>query len=270
MGRIVYRTEQKPWRGRLDEIKKHDQMMKKYYSIQTDFEHAIAQEEYNELLKKHRPAIRAGVLAEHETALQKLERAHNRVKSEKKKEIAGWDASRLASEMQVYNMLIDQAIQTKEGTGDFQVNTGQRIEKVYEDAQKSGDKYKQRAAAEVMKAATSKVQSMGQDTRFKVNRIAQQSKTDLEEIRKTPEFKTAYEDASTAYDEYYNARREVIRTSQAIGEGDPLHPLARNDFTLALKRVQDDGDNINIYAPDDPHVTGLFPRSEREATKTAV
>jgi len=110
MGRIISRTEQKTWRGRLNEIKNHKQMMIKYNSIQTEFERAIAQEEYSELLKQHRPAIRAGQLAEHEAALQKLERAHNRVKSEKKKEIAGWDASRLASEMQVYNMLIDQAI----------------------------------------------------------------------------------------------------------------------------------------------------------------
>ena len=52
---------------------------------------------------QYNPIITKGVLAVHENALQKLERAHNKVQAEKKKEIAGWDASRLASEMQVYN-----------------------------------------------------------------------------------------------------------------------------------------------------------------------
>jgi len=193
-----------------------------------------------------------GVLAEHETALQKLKRAHVRVQSEKKKEIAGWDAPRLASEMQVYEMLIDQAIHTDPGSSDFRKNVDDHLEKIYSEAQQSGDKYKQRTADEVLKSALSKAKGMDQETRLHVNRIAQQSKQDMEKIRSTPELEAAYEQAETAWGEYRTVRQEVIRTSQAIGEGDPLHPLMTGPFSDAIKRVQVIDNEIKIFEPDDP------------------
>jgi len=40
----------------------------------------------------------------------------------------------------------------------------------------------------------------------------------------------AYENAEEAWDEYRGSRQEVIRTANAIDAGDPMHPLATNDF----------------------------------------
>lgn len=58
------------------------------------------------------------------------------------------------------------------------------------------------------------------------------------EIYSTPELEKAYEQAEAAWSEYRTARQEVIRISQTIGEGDPLHPLMRGPFSDAIKRVQ--------------------------------
>ena len=68
----------------------------------------------------------------------------------------------------------------------------------------------------------------------------------------TPELTTAYESAETAWKEYGNARQEVIRTSRTIGKGDPLHPLAMNEFSKQIKRVQVIDNEIKIISPNQP------------------
>ena len=41
----------------------------------------------------------------------------------------------------------------------------------------------------------------------------------------------AYENAEEAWAEYRAARQEVIRSANAIDAGDPMHPLATNEFS---------------------------------------
>ena len=48
--------------------------------------------------------------------------------------------------------------------------------------------------------------------------------------RLLPGMAKAYENAEEAWDEYRGSRQEVIRTANAIDAGDPMHPLATNDF----------------------------------------
>ena len=51
----------------------------------------------------------------------------------------------------------------------------------------------------------------------------------------------------------------MIKTSNDIDEGDPMHPLATNVFSKEIKRVQVIYNEIKIFEPDDPKVTGVFP-----------
>jgi len=53
-----------------------------------------------------------------------------------------------------------------------------------------------------------------------------------------PVLERAYEKAETAWSEYRTIRQEVIKISNDIGEGDPMHPLATNVFSKEIKRVQ--------------------------------
>ena len=103
----------------------------------------------------------------------------------------------------VYNMLIDQAIHAD---GNIREDVVDRLNKIYSEVKESGDKYKYRAAAEVMKSAVTKAKHLDTDARMKVNRIAQQSKRDMQEIRSTPGMAKAYEHAEEAWTEYRAAR----------------------------------------------------------------
>ena len=81
---------------------------------------------------------------------------------------------------------------------------------------------------------------------MQINHLVQISKSDMEEIRSNPSLETAYKSAETAWEEYRTARQETIKTSQEIGEGDLLHPLATNVFSNQVKRVQVIDNDIKI------------------------
>lgn len=257
---IRLNTQPTTWRDRLEVIKTAKKEYSDYYSIMTPYERSVADREIGNLQTQHNKAITEGVLAEHDSAISTLKRAHDRVKAEHKKEIARWDAQRLSSELTAYNMLIDQAIKTRAGTGDFRESTASRLEKIYSEAWESGDQYKQRAICEVMAAAESKADGMDANIKMAVNRLAQQSKADIEKARTTPELDAAYQTAETAWQNYRNARQEAIRTSIEIGEGDPQQIYMTGPFARALKRVQIDKDTqeIQIFDPADPAATGVF------------
>ncbi len=67
---------------------------------------------------QHIKAITEGVLDDHENALDRLNITHRKVQREKQKEIASWDAKSWQAEIQVYSILIDQAVSTKSGPFD--------------------------------------------------------------------------------------------------------------------------------------------------------
>ena len=60
----------------------------------------------------------------------------------------------------------------------------------------------------------------------------------VEKTRTTPKIENAYEEAETAWSENRTVRQDVIKTSNEIGEGDALHPLATIVFSKEIKRVQ--------------------------------
>ena len=246
------------WRDRLEIIKAAKKELSDYYSIMTTYERATAEREIGHLKEQNNPVITEGVLGEHEIAINRLNIAHRKVKRLTQAEIASWDAQKLAAEMQVYNMLIDQAVNTKSGATDSRVSTTTRLDKIYDEAWQSGDKYKQRAACEVMKSLQGKASDP--EAKITLNRFEQQAKQDLEKVRMTPELTKAYEEAEIDWQEYRTARQEVIRTSQDIGEGDPQQLYSGSPFSRAIRRVQIDRETneIKILEADDPEITGVF------------
>ena len=253
-------STRKSWRDQLAEVKNAKQRFSDYYSIMTQLERLTAQTEISNMQRAYNKNITAGILGEHEDALQKLNRAHNKVLSERRNEINSWDAVRLNSEMQIYDMLIKQAIKTESGASDWRKDTGDRIKEIIKEADQSGDRYKQRAALEILKAATKEVK--GLEAQREMNLIAQESKGKLEKVRSTPAFEKAVAEAETVWSEYKNKRQELIRTSQDIGEGDPTDPLMHSVFSHAIKRVQVIDNEIKIFDPDAPEVTGVIKKNQ--------
>ena len=252
------------WRDKLAEIKAAEQEHKENFSIMTAYEHKTAYKMTSALKEQYNPAITEGALADHETARLKLKFADAKVKGEHKKETARWDAQKLASEMQVYTMLTDQIVNTKDYEHGKGMTREKELERLFTEAKDSGDKYKARAAAEVLKSIKSKGNTL--DERIKFSGIAQTAKADLEKIRSTPELEKAYEDAETVYKEYRTARQDLINTSIDIGGGDPTSPWLYTAFSQAIKQVQDINGELVFFEPDDPHITGVkIPLKELSA-----
>jgi hypothetical protein len=63
-----------------------------------------------------------------------------------------------------------------------------------------------------------------------------------------------------ARSEYRNARQEVIRTARTIGDHDPEHPLATNEFSKQIKHVQVIDNEIKIFELDAPEVAGHYEK----------
>ena len=59
-----------------------------------------------------------------------------------------------------------------------------------------------------------------------------------------------YESAKESWTEYRAARQDMIRTANVIDAGDPMHPLATNEFSKQIKRVQVIDNEIKIFKPE--------------------
>ena len=56
----------------------------------------------------------------------------------------------------------------------------------------------------------------------------------------------------------------VLIAPWEIGEGDPTHIFATGPFSQAIKRVQVVNDEIKVYDPDAPEVTGVYMKDMKE------
>lgn len=259
-------NKQKPatsWRDQADMIKAARKEYRQYYSIMTEYERQTAEREISEVKAANMPNITNGILREYHGALNKFKAAHLRVEDERKKEIAGWDAQRLSAEMQTYEKLIDQAVNTPSGAFDGLGKNAKILETTYREAFDCGDKYKARAIAEVLKSAPAKYRNSDPEAKKMIEHLAAQSERDMIKVRNTEGLKEASQNAEANYKEYLTAREMMIKEVNELGEPDPMGPFASGPFAQALKQVQSDKQgNLHFYNPEAPEVTGVLPVKE--------
>lgn len=241
------------WREIVEKIRNSKQVYYDNYAYMTQLESQTATQEINKMIKNNYDYIVNGLLADYGATVRNLKRAHERVEAEKQKEVASWDAGQLASEMQVYNMLVQQTLDSPpESAKD--PGPVKALSEVYQEAQQSGDRYKQRAAAEVMKAANTKAAGLDDKDRIAVNRLAQQSKQDIKKVRTNFQVDKAYQETESAWEAWEESRLEVIKVSQTLEQGDPTDVLATGPLAQAVRCVQRTKDGLKIYDPDDPKI----------------
>lgn len=90
--------------------------------------------------------------------------------------------------------------------------------------------------------------------------VTSRAEQNLKKIHIVSELSAAYEQVEKARSEYRNARQEVIRTARTIGDYDPELPLATNEFSKQIKRVQVIDNEIKIFELDAPEVTGHYEK----------
>lgn len=250
------------WRDALETIKAGRDELDRYGGIMTQYEYQVAKRDVRELTDTHRPAIMQGITAEWEAVIQGYQEKARKVERERTAEVNRWEAGKLASEMQVVSMLVDQALKNK-GTvmTTRNLDAAGEMERIYQDAKQSGDLHRRRAAAEIIRNV-SQDYSGDQETRRKMNLLAVQAESDLNQLRVTNEMTAAEAELSASWDAILEKREEVRRVAVIIGEGDPGGPLAGGELAHQLRRVQRDRftNEVKIYGYDDPEISPVIIR----------
>lgn len=248
------------WRDELATIKAARQELRQYSGMMTKYERSVIERDIDSMLENYRPRIAAGAIGEYKVVLAKFQDARRGYDRELTKEINRWDAIRLRAELETSQQLIDLAIQ-RNGGGPFDGNTpsvSTQLEAIFNQAQRSGDIHRQRAAYEVIQAVTAKISG---EERFPVNRLAKLAERELEALRFTDGMKEAQENISRAWDEFLQTRQEVIDAGKELGD-DPTAPLAGGEFTRAIRMVKQDlkTGEVTVLPEDHPDVTGVIIR----------
>lgn len=239
------------WRDRLEEIKGARAEYYKNLNIMTPFERVLIEKSVSEKVKEVEPYILEGAIGEWHYALNNYQKAIAQVQEAKNREVSRWDASKLNAEMQSAEMLIKKAIESSVGGGSLEPSVMPRIEAMYQDAQRSGDIYKQRAMAEV---ATSLTNMVGDDMsdRMRANRIAQQAQRDAQAVRTTAELERAHITAKEAVESINHAREVLSDVDAALGRTLPNGEIGHFDIFREVCRVKTDArGNIKAIVPLD-------------------
>lgn len=217
------------WRDKLEYIRAAFKEYGEYSPLMTLYERTLLTNEIKNRRTQYEPEIVASAIGEWDATCDKVLAAEAKIEKARGKESARWEAGRLASEMQLHNMLIETALASDKPLD--------QLRAVYEDAQRSGDIYKQRAAAEVFSALDRKLKSVDDfDTRGFGHVLAEQAKRDAAAIRTTPELEQAHQDAQTAYQELQAARAMLADVDAGLGYQLPNGGIGNTTLFVAIDR----------------------------------
>lgn len=207
----------------------------------TELERQNHAESIAETRERYRPAIMAGVMGTWKAAKQNLKMALDQVQNEKKKILNSFDAGKLANEMQLAAMRIQNA--AKADAGQFDIGA---IEAIRNEAKVSGDPYKIRAVNESLSTLVSMVpegslDQHGNDLKFKANRMAKEAKRDLDALMTSEGLEKAHKMAADSVGLLNSARHHLVYVAETFGEvmGDVIH---NTDIENALKSVKQTND----------------------------
>lgn len=255
--RTPYQT--RTWRETVQEIKAGKDKLARLSSIMTDYERHDVGESITNMQKSHYQVVAGGIKSEWLAALKNYEAKNDRLEGSKRVEISRWDSQKLLNEINMTKALIDLAISNQSKDGMFsKVNTvTTELDRIYQEAKKSGDLHKQRAAFEVIRnlgevSKDSKVQAQ-------VNSIARQAASDLQNIRVSEGMLDALTERDAAFQQVKAVAGEIIEVSEVMGEGRPDDVFANSTFAKMLKMVKMDHQNqvVEVYPEDSPQVTGI-------------
>lgn len=233
------------WREQLAELETYQKDFAANEGIMTLYERQNYNAEYESVKKRFEPSIQAGAIGEYRSALAQFRLAQAREKAAKKNEINRWDPAKLAANMQVVDILINQSI----AAGKYQDDLPGAVAAIYEEAKESGDPVKLRAACEVLRSITAR--GTDQDERMRLNRIAGDARRDLEGLRQTEEMTQANEAASKAFDTLQDHYRELAQVQQALTGHEPALHFCSTEFEREMAKVVIDHKTGEVHTFED-------------------
>lgn len=264
------------WRGKVAEIRSSTDEFNKYLSLMSPAERAIVGDSITKKKNAHYGEVAKGMRAELNEAAATYKGKLTALSNGQRKENASWDSARLGAEMHTFQTLTNMKLGMGAGAVNplaAAPNVGTEISKLYEEWHSSGDRYKQRAAAEVMRSITpmiDKVKDHNQAAQLQV--LAKQADEHLKDIRMPDELLDLALEASNAGESLLKKKAEFTDIAKIMGEViDPVFG-GTGDMSRLLRTVQFDRKTgqINVYAIDDPAVTGVYPPSDSDSKSFVV
>ena len=245
------------WQDHIKEIKIAREHLAKHEAMMTPYERKMRSEEIQQRINAYYPTIYGGVKKAWEGWINEYKKATTHLAETKAKEYAKWDASKLGAEMQTFKALVDQKLSMRSDSIFGQEGgASERVKKLYEEYQNSGDPYKKRASSEVMLGLST--EGLKRDDVIGIRLLGHEAEGNLTQLRNTEEIQKAEEAYIESAQELFKQRENLSEVATLMGESlDPV--FGSGDISKLQKMVQLDREtgNINLYTLDDPEVTGI-------------
>ena len=245
------------WHERVKEIKVAREHLSKYEAMMTPYEREMRSKEIQDKIHSYYPTIYGGVKKAWEGWINEYNKATARLADAKAKEYAKWDPARLGAEMQTFKLLADQQLSAGKDTV-FGSGPGasERVKKIYEEYQNSGDPYKQRASAEVLQGIST--QGLQREDAVGIRLLGHDAESRLIQLRSSEEIQKAEEAYVESAQELFKQRENLSEVATLMGEP-PDFGMGRWKIGELQRMVQVERETgeIKIYSLDDPKVTGI-------------
>lgn len=249
------------WLSKLNQIKEARSEYNKIERILTPYERQTIFGNIKADAEANYSRVYNGVKARLDAAVGNYKAAAAKRAAAIAKEINSWDAGKLNDELQAFQMRVNMEVGKKDAQGIF---SGQpaaaRIEALYQEALASGDRYKMRAAAEVLRAAD--VEKLPSEQQMQVQLLARAASDNLEALRNTDDIQNAIDQENAAIKQMQDAQR-FVREAGAVmfDEGGQIFGRDVSSFgklASTIKFEREAGNvKIKILDINDPAITGI-------------
>ena len=249
------------WLAKLNQIKEARSEYNKIERILTPYERQTIFGNIKADAEANYSRVYNGVKARLDAAVGNYKAAAAKRAAAIAKEINSWDAGKLNDELQAFQMRVNMEVDKKDVQGMFSgQSAASSIERLYQEALASGDRYKMRAAAEVLRAAD--VEKLPSEQQMQVQLLARAASDNLEALRNTDDIQNAIDQENAAIKQMQDEQKFVREAAEVMfDEGGQIFGRDVSNFgklASTIKFEREAGNvKIKILDINDPEITGI-------------
>lgn len=249
------------WLSKLNQIKEARSEYNKIERILTPYERQTIFGNIKADAEANYSRVYNGVKARLDAAVGNYKAAAAKRAAAIAKEINSWDAGKLNDELQAFQMRVNMEVGKKDAQGIFSGSpAAARVKQIYQEALASGDRYKMRAAAEVLRAAD--VEKLPSEQQMQVQLLARAASDNLEALRNTDDIQNAIDQENAAIKQMQDEQKFVREAAEVMfDEGGQIFGRDVSNFgklASTIKFEREAGNvKIKILDLDDPEITGI-------------
>ena len=249
------------WLSKLNQIKEARSEYNKIERILTPYERQTIFGNIKADAEANYSRVYNGVKARLDAAVGNYKAAAAKRAAAIAKEINSWDAGKLNDELQAFQTRVNMELGKKDAQGIFSGSpAAARVEQIYQEALASGDRYKMRAAAEVLRAAN--VEKLPSEQQMQVQLLARAASDNLEALRNTDDIQNAIDQENAAIKQMQDEQKFVREAAEVMfDEGGQIFGRDVSNFgklASTIKFEREAGNvKIKILDINDPEITGI-------------